>query len=138
MKTQLIFSDEQKRTCAIGAKANLDYKRMLYDKNNSLQNAKVGKNYPEWGGMPAAQARAIYRKDYVIKNTGPIGLGRLQAEQCPYGKDTTTYIGKDVFKNKGPIDLCGLKAEQCPGAHDCMPAGRRSRTEWCNCGKIIE
>jgi len=65
------------------------------------------------------------------------------AQNCKVGKVSNTYAGmpagqvRAIFKKDfGPVDSVGQRLEQCPGAGLCSPAGRRSRIEWCVCGKV--
>lgn len=92
-----------------------DYASALRDREALKHNCRVGKNPSDtWGGLPALQVRAIYKKEYVLRSF----LNR-----------------QGVFSRDEVRELVGWEGNECTGS--CEVAGQRSRKEWCKHGNLI-
>lgn len=103
------------------------------------QYCRVGKTSDTYGGLPAVQVRAIFRKpDENFRGTSVVWAA---LRFLKWGMGDVYGVRSELFDKGGLVPeknrVGSLVGNECPGAGCSAPAGRRSRTEWCEHGNVI-
>lgn len=120
---------------AKGLQQDEKYASAFRAREAARQNCKVGKKHQTYGGLPASQVRLIFGKQHKLFSL------RMKAELSAAGKRSKEFYDEIQATGKAAMEKelvgCLGDGNECPGAGVCVPAGQRSRKEWCEHGNII-